>query len=126
MSLEIRRGTHGPCKCPGPYGPDEEIQCSHWWECDWGVIEHSDPRPDRGEVGHLMLATTGYVDLLLNNGPIPFLMKGGRVDSASVDGDRLFVHIEWGGKRWTWELFEAHICVGKGWPHNLLIGRWPD
>lgn len=100
-------------------------------ECDWGVIEYPNPQPHLDQVGHLMLTSVEYVHGLLTNGPKVRLDEDGRIDSATTNGDRLFVprlfvHTEHNGRRWTWELFPAHwwddITNGYDW----LIGRWPD
>lgn len=93
-------------------------------ECDWGVIEHSDPRPDRQEVGPLMLAVGWCIGGRLDKGPIPD-DRYGLVNVKMEDADRLFLQIDTAEQRWTWELFEAHWEDGQG-PKNMLVGRWPD
>lgn len=94
-------------------------------ECDWGVIEHTDPRPAEGKVGHLMLAPGWMIGGLLNAGqPVPDPRYG--MISATASGRRLFAHIDdHAGKHWTWELFAADWEDGEG-PDGMLIGRWPD
>jgi len=94
-------------------------------DCCWGVIEHSDPRPDRDEVGHLMLTTRSYIEKILED-PRPLKAPSSRaLHQVTSDGGRIFAHIHYFGKKWTWELFEAHFSDGKG-PDDILIGRWPD
>ena len=90
--------------------------------CDWGMIIHSDPRPERGQVGALMLTTTDYVQTLITSGP---KINDDVVHSVTVDGDRIFAHINYFDKHWCWELFDARwwddFEIGR-W----LVGRWPD
>lgn len=95
-------------------------------ESDWGVIEHTRARVERGEVGSLILVSAeGYQELCVS-GPIP---EGESIASASSDDDgRLFYHQDYEGRRWTWELFDCHWTdIG---PERVLpalyIGRWPD
>lgn len=95
-------------------------------ECDWGVIEHSEPRPDRGEVGHLMIATSDYVSQLLREGPDDCHCHHGGANSATELDGRLFAHIDYEGQRWTWELFNAHWWDNAPQTPALLVGRWPD
>lgn len=105
--------------------------------CDWGLIEHSDPRPERGEVGPLMLTTMGYFKDLIEKGPL--LRSGGALHSADIhqadDGEldentpvRMFAHIDYNGQHWAWELFLAHWWDGAGrvTTDRILVGRWPD
>jgi hypothetical protein len=122
MSIEIRRGTEGHCECPGPHPADYQWRCRHWWECDWGRIDNSEADPKLG-LRHLMLVTGDYVQQLLNEGPREH-PRGG-IHSATVDGERIFAHLDYDGQRTTWELFEAHFEGGKG-PADLMLGRWPD
>lgn len=125
MSVELRFVIEGECD-HGPKSIDEpRAECAHHLECCWGRVEHPDPRPDRNEVGHLMLVGTDYVQELLANGPLLRQKRAGRVDSVTSDGERLFAHVDYYGKHWTWELFEAHFADGEG-PDNMLLGRWPD
>lgn len=124
VSVAIWRGAAGECICPGPHSPDVEWTCHHWWECEFGRLEHSDPRPDRGQIGPLMLTTPHYLESLLKSGPCLWLNKGGRVDSASVHDGREFMHVQWRGQRWTWELFDAYFRDKPAF--ELLVGRWPD
>lgn len=121
-----------------------EIRRNHendGWECDWGPIEHPDPLPDHGRVGPLMVMDRDYFGRLFKKGPRP--RANGSVDSVTtvpvdqngrvIDRDediaadtelRLFVHVEHGSQRWTWELFEAHWWDDKG--PKVYVGRWPD
>jgi hypothetical protein len=122
VSVELRIVDDGVCCCGVPYPTDDPPpQHGHWVECDWGVIEHGQPRPDRNQVGHLMLATPDYVQSLLSSGP---KLHHGAIHEASIVNGRTFAHIGYGDKRWTWELFEAHFDDGKG--PDILLGRWPD
>lgn len=91
-------------------------------ECDWGVFDNAEADP-RYELKHLVLTTSDYVAQLLEVGPRPG-PRGG-VHSVTTDGLRLFAHMDYGGKRTTWELFEAHFDDGLG-PEDALVGRWPD
>ncbi|MCA9843232.1 MAG: hypothetical protein KC491_01145 [Dehalococcoidia bacterium] len=88
--------------------------------CKWGAVKHGNPRPDRGEIGHLMLIPARYLRELL---------KGSRewphgTHSVTVDGRRVFAHHDYHGQRWTWELFPAYFTDNLGPP--ICIGRWPD
>lgn len=89
--------------------------------CQWGVIEHSCPRPDRGQVGPLMLVTAEYLRELLDNGPRE---RPRGTHSVTTDGRRVFAHHDYRGQRWTWELFPAYFTDNLGPP--VCIGRWPD
>lgn len=111
MSIEIRRNKQ------------REYECEY--ECEFGIIEYADPRPDLSQVGPLMVTVRWYIGQLRGWGPILWPYKGNRIDSASVDGSRIFIHIKHGGKNWTWEIFDAHMADGFG-PDDLVIGRWPD
>jgi hypothetical protein len=98
-------------------------------ECDWGVIEHGNPKPCLGKVGHLMLITPDYAKRLVEKGPHEPHCCG--VNSVTTDGGRTFVHLDdYRGQRWTWELFEAHWWDDNWFGHNggppILVGRWPD
>jgi hypothetical protein len=123
MSVELRWAVQGHCECGIPHDIGYQSECIHDLECDWGVIEHSDPRPDRGHVGHLVLVPGWWAGSILRTGP-HYDPKYGTTTVTTQD-DRLFIHMDWEGKRWTWELFEAHFSDGKG-PDNMLIGMWPD
>ncbi|QDF19749.1 hypothetical protein QEH38_gp17 [Mycobacterium phage LilSpotty] len=94
------------------------------FECDWGVIEYGDPRPDLDQVGHLMLVTPDYVEQLLESGPRLAPNSSRAMHSVTVDSGRTFAHVDYFGKRWTWELFEAVMSDGQG--PDILVGRWPD
>jgi hypothetical protein len=45
--------------------------------------------------------------------------------ALDIREDRMFLHLDYSGNRWTWELHEAHW-----WDHlpeqRVFIGRWPD
>lgn len=92
------------------------------FECRWGTFENSECDPKR-PLRHLMLTTAGYVRELLDTGP----KRGprGGTHSASIDGERIFAHLDYAGSRTIWELFEAHFWDNGG-PDDVLIGRWPD
>jgi len=134
MSVELRITVEGECTCGTPYAPGEEPP-PHWHhlECDWGRIDHPMPRPDRGEIGHLMLITRSYFGELFKHGP---RLRQGRIESVDAvpdapDGEitddtplRLYAYIDTPEGRWTWELFDAHWANGKG--PDVYIGRWPD
>jgi hypothetical protein len=89
--------------------------------CRWGVIEHSCPRPDRGQVGPLMIVTPDYLRELIDNGPREWPHG---THSVTTDGRRVFAHHDYHGQRWTWELFPAYFTDNLGPP--ICIGRWPD
>lgn len=96
--------------------------------CDWGTIEHPEPRPDLAEVGHLMVTTGDYVDKLLRQpGALKVPPRGPHIGfhSATTRGGRTFVHHDYNGQRWTWELFPAHWWDGLK-VSDLYVGRWPD
>ncbi|EFG75263.1 hypothetical protein HMPREF0591_4826 [Mycobacterium parascrofulaceum ATCC BAA-614] len=95
-------------------------------ECDWGIVEYPNPQPHLDRVGHLMLTAADYVTQLLTAGPATRLDEDGRIDSATTTDGRRFVHTEYKGHRWTWELFDAHWWDGITNGHDWLIGRWPD
>jgi|688.fasta_scaffold1410310_1 hypothetical protein len=89
---------------------------------DWGVIEHADPHPHRGQVGSLMLTTPNYVRDLISNGPSKF--HNNAVHSIRIDGRRMYARIDYYGKHWTWELFPAYFADNQGPP--IIVGMWPD
>lgn len=94
-------------------------------ECDWGVIEHSCPKPERGELGPLMIISADYAELLRDDPEAARRQYSSSYDdSVSALGSRLFAHIGHAGKRWTWELFEAHWWDGPD--PRVYVGRWPD
>ncbi|XTP37106.1 hypothetical protein ACORG1_13190 [Mycobacterium sp. TJFP1] len=151
MSIELRTVIEGECTCGVPYGRDEKPPAhSHHIECDWGRIDHPDPRPDRDEVGHLLLVTPAIVelDLIAAQYHSREIDPDGRVQwqeySATRRDGRLFIHTAYpiyshgegvptadGGevtpvtaRRWTWELFEAYWQDGRG--PEIYLGRWPD
>lgn len=131
MSVELRITTEGECTCGVVYSaPDPPPHHDHHVECCWGRIDYPDPRPDLDQVGHLMLTSAGYISELRYSGPRTHPLRDGRIDSVTVDQTtnphRLFVHSEHKGRRWTWELFDAHWNDGNHNGHRWLIGRWPD
>src|SRR5690349_14569819 len=128
MSVELRITTEGDCTCGKPYPTDNPPpEHGHHVECDWGRIDYPEPRPDRNEVGHLMLTSAEYVAELIAYGPQ--MRRSGRIHSATRDhdGQRAFARSEDAqGRSWTWELFDAHWWDGKDNGVRWLIGRWPD
>jgi hypothetical protein len=134
VSVEIRMVVEGQCNCGNPYPSDnpQTATCFHFLECEWGKISPTNPKPEHGEVLHLMLTTRYWVEILLKDGPFlypPMLSQPPWFEkrySGSVDGDRIFVSLEYRDMKWTWELFEAHwsdLTVGA---EDVMIGRWPD
>ena len=124
MSVEVRIRVQGECECGIPKSIGAlRPPCSHDLVCDWGVIEHSEPWPEHGQVGHLMLATSDFLAKLFHEGPKSY-RRGGVCSTTQRDG-RVFAHIDYKNHGWTWELCEAHFADGKG-PNGLFIGRWPD
>jgi hypothetical protein len=89
-------------------------------ECNWGVIEHGNPKPALGMVGHLILITPDYVRKLA---AAPQNYRG-HIATLTSHGQRTFVHLEYGDRTWTWELFPAYFADRKG--PDMMIGRWPD
>ena len=75
---------------------------THNLDSDLGVIEHSCPRPDRGEIGRLMLIAKEWVD---NENRTPLDPWSALL--TNEDGRTLY-RIEYGGQSWEWELFAAH------------------
>lgn len=124
MSVEIRVICDRPERCdmgiPRPSGYDD--WCHHRMECDWGIIENSEADPRRG-IKHLVLVTGDVLRRLLDQGSEP--NPRGGLTSATYDGERFFMHLDYNGQHWTWQLFAAHFDDHKG-PDDLLIGRWPD
>lgn len=104
MSIEIR----------WPVGPNDDCLTP------WGPIQYTAPRPDRDEVGHLMLAMPRTIQRHLASGPE---WHHGALHSITRASDRLFAHIDYQGHRWTWELHEAHFADNG---QQIYIGRWPD
>ena len=88
---------------------------------DWGVIEHSEPLPERGQVGAQILITPRAVRELLKDGP---RNVGGAIGSVKADGRRMFARLDYYGKHWTWELFPAYFADNQGPP--IIVGMWPD
>lgn len=125
VSVELRWVVDGPCFCGIPRRSSEEPhpRHNHWVECDYGAIEYPNPRPDRGEVGHLMLVEQNYVSRLLDQPNL--IAQGGRIDSATVHNGRTFAHVDYRTMRWTWELFDAHFSDGEG-PYDMMLGVWRD
>lgn len=134
MGVELRWVIEGECRCGEPLSPGENHP-RHWHhlESPWGRVEHSCPRPDRGEVGHLMLADLEWVAGVL--GSEGYRRAGGwwtattAPDEQNPSRSRIFCHLEYPptGERWTWEMFAAEITPSR--PEGarpLLLGKWPD
>jgi hypothetical protein len=151
MSVELRYVKTGTCD----HGPkrigEPRMSCEHRVESDWGLIEHPEARPDRGEVGHLLLVTRPYFECLLTGegGCRRYIERGfdpdGRVRwqefTATTRGDRRFLSTAWpvfshgqgitqedGSELppertqcWTWELFEAHWADVESQPVTPLF-----
>lgn len=98
-----------------PIGSD---RCTHHLECDWGRFGNSEADPRRG-IEHLMLIRQQDFADMLESGT--YLDWRGSTGTASVDGERLFFHLDYEGRHWTWELFEAHWWDHKG--SKIYIGR---
>jgi hypothetical protein len=134
VSVEIRMVVEDQCNCGNPYPSDNPPTCFHFLECEWGKIPftNTNPKPEHGEVLHLMLTTRYWVELLLKDGPVlypPMLRQPPWFEkrySGSVDGDRIFVSLEYRDMKWTWELFEAHWANEGFGAEDVMIGRWPD
>jgi hypothetical protein len=137
VSVEIRMVVEGECNCGNPYPSDnpQPATCFHFIECEWGKIPFTtiaNPKPENGDIGHLILTTQNWVESLLKGGPIfyppllrqpPWFEKRYR---GSVDGERIFIHLEYREMKWTWELFEAHWANEGFDAQDVMIGRWPD
>jgi hypothetical protein len=120
------------CICRQPYFEGQEPNCVHEFVTDFGVVEHPLPRPDRGEVGPLILADHEWVEFSCGRRPALLAFRDTEVSFTRRDG-RTFLHCDYpvsgdNPRRWTWELFEAHWEPDS--PHQdnrpMLIGRWPD
>jgi hypothetical protein len=122
MSVELRFVVEGECECGTPKPIGFKYKCSHHLVCVWGRFGNGEADP-RWPLEHLMLIAGDYVTRMLQFGAEPGT-RGGTV-SCSSDADRLFCHLDYEGKRTTWELFEAHFADGGG-PHDLFVGVWPD
>lgn len=92
--------------------------------CKWGSIDRSDPRPECGDVRELMITTREYFDQILALGPTTAPNGSGAIHSGAVIDGRRFAYIDYDGRRWTWELFDAHFTDGQG--PEIYIGKWPD
>lgn len=127
MSLELRMVTEGDCEC-GQVWPrgHKYTKCRHPVVCDLGEIEYTDPRPAKGEVGHLMLMSVRFADQLQSQGPRVRWRDGyHEIHSVTRDEDgQAYAHLEFEGFRWTWKLITAHWW-DRGDP-DMLVGVWPD
>ena len=137
MSVEIRYMTEGDCRCPGPYGPDEEPTCRHWWECDYGPVSRFDIR----NPAPLIITGRDWVHDVFKQGGqrrshgrvhtisvVPYPNDQGDIDENSPI--RMFHRIDFRGRSWTWELEPAHWAEKPGRDNNahlpIYLGRWPD
>lgn len=129
-SIELRVVVRGECLCGTPYPiGDRPGDCRHDVVSTWGEIEYPAARPDRGEVGHLILAPRGWVDSMARGGYGVSNACAGSTWAASTKRDkgsptRRFLHLAYDGRGWTWEMFRAHWDDNRG--PDLYIGRWPD
>jgi hypothetical protein len=103
MSVEIR-----------PTADREDV------ECDFGLFENSAADP-RYPLRPLMLITRDQAAERLRDGPKHW--RGGITSVTEQDG-HMFAHVDYKGRTWTWELYEASWWDGKGL--DVLVGRWPD
>lgn len=137
MSIEVRYKVDGECNCRGPYGPGERParSCEHYWECDYGRI----PSFDINNLAPLVITGRDFANWLFKEGPRE--IRGGLYSLTVVpipepDGEitgnsevRMFQHIDYEGRRWTWEFEPAHwanpaeirTCIDP-----IYLGRWPD
>lgn len=92
-------------------------------ECDWGRIRNPDANPRFPIDSLVLVGDSWFMERLLLTGPVE--LSHGEIASATVGQDgRWYVHMEYEGQRWTWEVFEAHWWDGDDLP--IMIGRWPD
>lgn len=113
----------------------------------WGVIDYPDPRPDRGEVGPLIIAVAASLheeEEYYARGCTPegrtrwqyysgVRKQSGRLflSTAYPIYSSINIHDDSGWifsketQSWTWELFPAHFADGEG-PYGVYVGRWPD
>lgn len=113
----------------------------------FGEVEHPCARPDRDEIGHLMLAHLPWVKLLLSGNCHGIVQSwGGRWSAFERDG-RVFARLDYRPfrlgvlldrmlgnlvedepepteKSWTWELYETDLMDANAEP--MLLGVWPD
>ena len=137
MSVEVRYVTKGECTCGVPYGPGERPStCEHFWECDYGRI----PSFDIENPAPLTITGRDFAHWVFKTGPrrisrgsvhtvtvTPIPDAHGEVTATSEI--RMFHHIEYRGRNWTWELLPAHwvnpdeirTCIDP-----IYLGRWPD
>jgi hypothetical protein len=113
-----------------PVDVNGELQCV----CDFGVIEHTGPRPEYGEIGQLCLAEVEWVHRLLRNEVITGWPKHW---SAHQRDGRIFITLKHLGDNrevlgtWVWECHEAswdpETTPHRGERHQpIYVGRWPD
>lgn len=90
---------------------------THKLDSDFGVVEHSRARPDRNEVGRLILVNKDWVDqggdITQNVDPWP--------SWVTTEDGRTFFHIEYANQSWKWELFSGHWTDIEG-PCPCYIG----
>lgn len=127
-SIELSFTTEGECECGIPRTIGERPpRCVHRVVCVFGELQYSPPRPARGEVGHLVLTTQRYFRHLMSHGPHDSWQDGYREtrSASKVDG-RDFVHLDFEGYRWSWEVHPAHWEDQRQDDVPLLIGVWRD
>lgn len=129
--IEIREVVTGECRHGIAYCASQRKFMTLW-----GELEYPCPRPDRDEVGHLLLTDMSYAMKLLVNGPKRG--PGGGIHMHSVTSDKgiLYAHIDFQAdvdsprRSWVWRLYPAALffCDGSQWnpPGGAALGRWPD
>lgn len=96
------------------------------FECDWGELQMLVHAHDF-VVSHLVFITTGYLRVLhLIRELVPELDDSpGYSATIGPDGTQYLHYRERDGRRWTWQLHDAHIVQDPGAP-KIMVGRWPD
>jgi len=137
MSIEIRHVIVGECDCGVPKYSWEHTNHDHYWECDYGIIPSFDIR----NPAPLTITSRDFAHWVFEEGPQR--ISRGSVHTVTVtpmpdtNGDitatseiRMFYHIEYLGRRWTWELLPAHWGEPPSRYNNaripIYLGRWPD
>jgi hypothetical protein len=86
----------------------------HEFLCDWGVFRNAECAT-RYPIQHLILITPDVFKRLLLCGPEENTCGEGTLAASTQDG-HMFAHLDWDGKHWTWECFNAHW-----WDHATLL-----
>ena len=90
-------------------------------ECQWGVIENPEGRPDLG-MRHLILVSDDWARALCKQGP----MRDRYGTLCSVQNWPVGTFTaERDGQRWVWELFDCH-WADEQLPPRVYVGRWMD